>query len=201
MLRINNGITDLNLCNNDLRETGVRELCSSVVENEKLRTIRLVNNAKMGTEVVSEYACVCARARERAHVRARQTDRQRFCKSFIFLFWWAGYKGADSTSKIHGTHAQTSCLFLAYRTAEKMSIHFCCCGSSVNKSLSSTLSSEHFAHAHSHTQTFILPLSHSLSHSLSLSHTHTHKHTHTHIGTHIGRESERTDPNTFALDY
>jgi len=88
MLRINNGITDLNLCNNDLRETGVRELCSSVVENEKLRTIRLVNNAKMGTEVVSEYACVrayvCVCVRARAHLRARQIDRQTDIQTEIF---------------------------------------------------------------------------------------------------------------------
>ena len=93
MLRINNGITDLNLCNNDLRENGVRELCSSVVENEKLRTIRLVNNAKMGTEVVSEYACVrayvcvCVCARARTFVRDRQTDRQTDRQRFLQIVY------------------------------------------------------------------------------------------------------------------
>ena len=86
MLRINNGITDLNLCNNDLRETGVRELCSSVVENEKLRTIRLVNNAKMGTEVVSEYVC----ARERARARSCETDRQTEILQIVYFLVLVG---------------------------------------------------------------------------------------------------------------
>jgi hypothetical protein len=86
MLRINNGITDLNLCNNDLRETGVRELCSSVVENEKLRTIRLVNNAKMGTEVVSEYVCV----RERARARSCETDRQTEILQIVYFLVLVG---------------------------------------------------------------------------------------------------------------
>ena len=50
MLRVNDGITDLNLCNNDIREKGVHELCSAIHDNNKLRTIRLVNNETMGAE-------------------------------------------------------------------------------------------------------------------------------------------------------
>ena len=107
MLRINNGITDLNLCNNDLRENGVRELCSSVVENEKLRTIRLVNNAKMGTEVVSEHACVCVcvcecevcvNVRERERQTDRQTDRD-FTNCLFTCFGWQGTKALTALQK------------------------------------------------------------------------------------------------------
>ena len=50
MLRTNNGITDLNLSCNDLRDNGVRELCSAIVDNEKLRTFRVGDNAQMRTE-------------------------------------------------------------------------------------------------------------------------------------------------------
>jgi len=50
MLRTNSGLTDLNLAHNDLRDNGIRELCSAIVENERLRTFRVVDNPKMGTD-------------------------------------------------------------------------------------------------------------------------------------------------------
>ena len=52
LLRTNDGLTELNLSCNDLRDNGVRELCSAIVENERLRTFRVGENPQMGTEGV-----------------------------------------------------------------------------------------------------------------------------------------------------
>jgi len=50
MLRINDGIVDLNLSNTGICENGTRELASAVVENTALKTLRMVDNVKMGVE-------------------------------------------------------------------------------------------------------------------------------------------------------